>query len=252
MIIAVARETYPGERRVALVPAAVPALVKSRQPRADRDRRGRRRPASRTTPIASKAPRSSPIAASYSSRPTSCCKSARWAPIRPAAAADLELIHDGLVMFGMCDPLGNPQAVKELADRGVTLFALELIPRITRAQSMDVLSSMATIAGYKAVLLAADHLPKMFPHDDDRRRHAHAGQGVRHRRRRGRVAGDRHRRGGSARSCRPTTCAPAVKEQIESLGAKFVEMPLETGDAEGKGGYAKQLDEEFYSNGSAS
>ena len=76
---------------------------------------------------------------------------------------DLDLVHDGLVVIGTCDPLGNPQAVKELADRGVTLFAMELIPRITRAQSMDVLSSMATIAGYKAVLLAADRLPKMFP-----------------------------------------------------------------------------------------
>ena len=63
----------------------------------------------------------------------------------------------------MCDPLGNPEAVRQLAERGVTLFAMELIPRITRAQSMDVLSSMATIAGYKAVLLAADRLPKMFP-----------------------------------------------------------------------------------------
>src|SRR4029079_13654113 len=65
--------------------------------------------------------------------------------------------------IGTCDPLGNPRLVKEMAERGVTLFAMELLPRISRAQSMDVLSSMATIAGYKAVLLAANHLPKMFP-----------------------------------------------------------------------------------------
>ena len=77
--------------------------------------------------------------------------------------ADLNLFRPGQVVIGLSDPLGRPQAVKDLADRGVVLFALELIPRITRAQSMDVLSSMATIAGYKAVLLAANNLPKMFP-----------------------------------------------------------------------------------------
>ena len=80
-----------------------------------------------------------------------------------AGRGDLELFRAGQIVIGSCDPLGNPQAVQELADRGITLFALELIPRITRAQSMDVLSSMATIAGYKAVLKAADQLPKIFP-----------------------------------------------------------------------------------------
>ena len=128
-----------------------------------------------------------------------------------------------------CDPLGNPQAVKELADRGVTLFAMELIPRITRAQSMDVLSSMATIAGYKAVLLAADRLAQDVSDADDRRRHAHAGQGVRDRRRRRRACRRSPRRKRLGAVVQAYDVRPAVKEQIESLGAKFVEMPLDTG-----------------------
>ena len=76
---------------------------------------------------------------------------------------DLSLLRKGQVVLGMCDPLGNPQSIADLAETGISLFALEMVPRITRAQSMDVLSSMATIAGYRAVLLAATELPKMFP-----------------------------------------------------------------------------------------
>ncbi len=144
-----------------------------------------------------------------------------------------------------CDPLGNPAAVERVAERGVTLFAMELIPRITRAQSMDVLSSMATIAGYKAVLLGGQHAAQDVSDDDDGGRNAYARQGVRHRRRRGWVAGDRFaRRLGAV--VQAYDVRPAVKEQVESLGAKFVEMPLETAGAEGAGGYAKQLGEEFY------
>jgi NAD(P) transhydrogenase subunit alpha len=141
--------------------------------------------------------------------------------------------------------LGNPQAAKELAERGVTLFAMELIPRITRAQSMDVLSSMATISGYKAVLLAADRLPKLFPMMMTAAgtltpaKVFVIGAGVA-----GLQAIASARRLGAV--VQGYDVRPAVKEQVESLGAKFVEMPLATGDAEGAGGYAKQLDEEFY------
>jgi NAD(P) transhydrogenase subunit alpha len=162
-----------------------------------------------------------------------------------AGADDLDSIRDDLVLVAPCDPLGCPDAVRQLAERGVTLFAMELIPRITRAQSMDVLSSMATIAGYKAVLLAADRLPKMFP-----LMMTAAGtlkpakvfvvgagvaglQSIATARRLGAVV--------HAYDVRPT-----VKEQVESLGAKFVEVPLETTGAEADGGYAKQLGEEFY------
>ena len=162
-----------------------------------------------------------------------------------AGAADLESMRDGLVLLAPCDPLGNPAAVKQLAERGVTLFAMELIPRITRAQSMDVLSSMATIAGYKAVLLAADRLPKMFPlmmtaaGTLTPAKVFVVGAGVA-----GLQAIASARRLGAV--VHAYDVRPAVKEQVESLGAKFVEVPLETTGAEAAGGYAKQLGEEFY------
>ena len=154
-------------------------------------------------------------------------------------------MRQGQIVIAMADPLGSPETVREMASRGVTAFALELIPRITRAQSMDVLSSMATIAGYKAVLLAAGTLPRMFsllttaagtitP--------AHVfivGVGVA-----GLQAIATARK--LERSSRRTTYVPAVKEQVQSVGAKFVELPLETGQAEDKGGYAKAQDESFY------
>ena len=154
-------------------------------------------------------------------------------------------MRDGLVIVAPCDPLGNPAAVRQLAERGVTLFAMELIPRITRAQSMDVLSSMATIAGYKAVLLAADRLPKMFPlmmtaaGTLTPAKVFVIGAGVA-----GLQAIASARRLGAV--VHAYDVRPAVKEQVESLGAKFVEVPLETTGAEAAGGYAKQLGEEFY------
>jgi H+-translocating NAD(P) transhydrogenase subunit alpha len=164
----------------------------------------------------------------------------------PAARREeLELARDGLTIVGMCDPLGVPDLVQQLGKRGATLFAMELIPRITRAQSMDVLSSMATIAGYKAVLLAANHLPKMFPMmmtAAGTLKPAKVfviGAGVA-----GLQAIASSRRLGAV--VQAYDVRPAVKEQVESLGAKFVEVPLETSAAEGAGGYAKQLDEAFY------
>jgi NAD(P) transhydrogenase subunit alpha len=122
---------------------------------------------------------------------------------------------------------------------------MELIPRITRAQSMDVLSSMATIAGYKAVLLAADRLPKMFPlmmtaaGTLTPAKVFVIGAGVA-----GLQAIASSKRLGAV--VHGYDVRPAVKEQVESLGATFVEVPLETSEAEGAGGYAKQLGEEFY------
>ena len=158
--------------------------------------------------------------------------------------ADRSRFRLGQVVIGMCDPLGSPQAAAELATSGVTLFALELVPRITRAQSMDVLSSQATIAGYRAVLLAATTMGKMFPMmmtaagTISPAKVFVVGAGV---------AGlqaiaTASRLGGvvSAYDVRP-----AVKEQVQSLGAKFVEMPLETAAAETKGGYAQEMDEQF-------
>ena len=132
-----------------------------------------------------------------------------------------------------------------LAQRHVTLFALELIPRITRAQSMDVLSSMATVAGYRAVLLAATTLGKMFPLMTTAAgtltpaKVFIVGAGVA-----GLQAIATARRLGAVVSAYDVR--PAVKEQVQSLGAKFVEMALDTAAAEGQGGYAQAMDEEFY------
>jgi NAD(P) transhydrogenase subunit alpha len=158
---------------------------------------------------------------------------------------DVSQLRAGQVVIAMCDPLGEPQAVQDAAGRGATIFGLELIPRITRAQSMDVLSSMATIAGYRAVLLAAIELPKMFPLMMTAAGTLAAarifviGAGV---------AGlqaiaTARRLGGIVQAY---DVRPACREQVESLGGKFVALELQAGDAEDKGGYAKTMDEAFY------
>src|SRR4029077_15242732 len=149
------------------------------------------------------------------------------------------------VLVGLLDPLGAPAGIQTLATRGITAFALELIPRITRAQAMDVLSSAATIIGYKAVLLAADTTPRMFPMLMTAggtlapARVFVIGAGVA-----GLQAIATAKRLGAV--VQAYDVRPAVKEQVESLGAKFVELPLEAADAQDKGGYAKAMDESFY------
>jgi NAD(P) transhydrogenase subunit alpha len=158
---------------------------------------------------------------------------------------DLASFRQGQILLGMCDPLGEPKAVAEIAQTGATLFALELIPRTTRAQAMDILSSMATIAGYRAVLLGALELPKIFPLLMTAAGTLTAakvliiGVGVA-----GLQAIATARRLGAA--VRAYDVRPACREQVESLGAKFVELALDTAGAEGAGGYAKAQDEAFY------
>lgn len=153
---------------------------------------------------------------------------------------DSRALTSGQIVIGMCDPLSQPQLMAELAQRGITLFAMELIPRITRAQSMDVLSSMASIAGYKAVLMAANALPRLFPMMTTAAgtippaRVLVIGAGVA-----GLQAIATARRLGSVVSGYDVRAA--VKEQIESLGAKFVSIDIK---AEGEGGYARALTED--------
>jgi proton-translocating NAD(P)+ transhydrogenase subunit alpha len=244
MRISVPKETYPGERRVALVPASVAALAKigcQVQIEAGAGANaGFTDDAFRRAGAEIIADRRELFASA------DVVVQVRGLGANPIEArADLDLMRDGLVIVAPSDPLGNPGAVRELAERGVTLFALELIPRITRAQSMDVLSSMATIAGYKAVLLAANHLPKLFPMMMTAAGTLTAarvfviGAGVA-----GLQAIASSRRLGAV--VQGYDVRPAVKEQVESLGAKFVEMSLDTAGAEGAGGYAKQLGEDFY------
>ena len=163
----------------------------------------------------------------------------------PAGAHEADLIREGATLIGSLDPLTDTDGIRKLADRRLTAFSLELLPRITRAQTMDVLSSMATIAGYKAVLLAAEALPKMFPllmtaaGTLAAARVFIVGAGVA-----GLQAIATARRLGAVVSAYDVR--PAVKEQVQSLGGKFVEMELTAGEAEDKGGYAKAMGEEFY------
>ena len=162
-----------------------------------------------------------------------------------AGQADLPLIRRGQVLIGFAEPLTALREATALAECGATELAMELMPRITRAQSMDALSSMATIAGYKAVLLAADTLPRMFPMlmtaagTIAPARAFVLGAGVA-----GLQAIATARRLGAVVS--GYDVRPAVREQVESLGAKFIVLELETGTAEAKGGYAAAMGEEFY------
>jgi NAD(P) transhydrogenase subunit alpha len=159
--------------------------------------------------------------------------------------SDLARLRKGQMLVGFAYPLENPRLMQELAARGVTTFALELVPRIARAQSMDALSSFATIAGYKAVLMAANALPRMFPMlmtaagTISPARVFVIGAGVA-----GLQAVAMARRMGAV--VLAYDIRPAVKQEVESLGAKFVELPLETKDTADTGGYAKAMDEEFY------
>lgn len=240
MIVGVPAETYPDERRVALIPAMAPKLT-----------------------LAGLEMLVEPGAGAPAGYPDSAfeAQGARLAPDRtalfssadvlvyvhgPAAAGtDLALLRDGQVVVGLLDPLGAPEAARQLAERGVTAFALELVPRISRAQPMDALSSMATVAGYKAALLAAESLPKMYPMmitaagTITPARVFVVGAGVA-----GLQAIVTSRRLGAV--VHAYDIRPVVKEQVESLGARFVELGLETEGAEGSGGYARAMGEEFY------
>jgi NAD(P) transhydrogenase subunit alpha len=243
MIVAVPRENHPGERRVALVPASIPPLAKAGLELLIEAGAGQ----SAGHPDAQYVEKGAKIApARKDAFAAEIVLQVRAAGANAQAGpADLEYYRPGQVVIGMCDPLGSPQSAAEAARRGISLFALELLPRITRAQSMDVLSSQATVAGYRAVLLAAEALPKMFPMMITAAGTLSAakvfviGAGVA-----GLQAIATARRLGAAVSAYDVR--PAVKEQVQSLGAKFVEVALETATAETKGGYAQQMDEEFY------
>lgn len=163
----------------------------------------------------------------------------------PGGGHEVDRLREGATLIGCLRPLERPELAQRLAARGVTAFALELMPRITRAQSMDVLSSMATVAGYHAVVIAASLLPRLFPMlvtaagTLTPARVLVVGAGVA-----GLQAIATARRLGAVVEAYDTR--PAVKEQVQSLGARFVELPIETADAEDKGGYAKAQSEEFY------
>jgi len=157
---------------------------------------------------------------------------------------EVDLLREGQAIVSLLDPLNNLETIARLVEKQATVFSMEFLPRITRAQSMDVLSSMSTIAGYKAVLQAAGMLPKFFPllmtaaGTIPPANTLIIGAGVA-----GLQAIATAKRLGAKVSAFDTR--PAVKEQVESLGARFVEMELEE-EAETSGGYAKEMTEEFY------
>jgi NAD(P) transhydrogenase subunit alpha len=242
MKVAVLKETFPGERRVALVPAAIAPLVKSGLEIVVETGAGAAAGFSDDAYRAAGAT----IVSRDEAFAADCLLAVRTGGACGAGwCADRERLRPGVVLIGMCDPLSAPEACREAADKGATLFALELVPRITRAQSMDVLSSQANIAGYRAVLLAANTLPRILPMMTTAAgtltpaKVLVLGAGVA-----GLQAIATAKRLGAQVS--GYDVRPAVKEQVQSLGAKFVELPLETGASEAAGGYAKAMGEEFY------
>jgi NAD(P) transhydrogenase subunit alpha len=235
MKVGVPKETWPGETRVALIPASVAGLRKAGLDVAVEQNAG----AAAGFPDEAYREQGAGIAA------RSDIFSSAEIVLQVRATPLDRAVRQGQAVIGFADPLGAPQAIREAAATGAALFSMELMPRITRAQSMDALSSMATIAGYKGVLLAANELPRMFPMlmtAAGTISAAHVfivGAGVA-----GLQAIATARRLGAR--VEAYDVRPAVKEQVQSLGARFVELPLEATDAEDKGGYAKAQDESFY------
>jgi len=244
MIVGVPREGYPGERRVALVPAVLPNLKKAGLDvliqagagqaagylDAEYVEKGAKLAATREEVFAT-----ADIIVQF------LCHGAN----DKTGSADLPLLRKGQTLVGFLRPLGAVKTVQEIAERGVTSFSVGLMPRITRAQSMDALSSMATICGYKAVLLAADTLPRLCPMLTTAAgtitpaRVLIIGAGVA-----GLQAIATARRLGAVASA--YDMRPAAKEQVQSLGGRFVELAIEAKDAQDASGYGKAQDESFY------
>jgi len=242
VIIGIPRESFPGERRVALVPAALGALLKA----------GNTVLVEHGAGVESGFPDAlyAEKGATMASRAEIFAQAGLLAMVHgpggnPAGAADTALLRAGQAIVGFLDPLADTDAIRHLAERGVTALAMEMVPRITRAQSMDALSSMATVSGYLAVLRAASLLPKFFPKlmtaagSIAPSKVFVLGAGVA-----GLQAISVARRLGGVVLAFDTRAA--VKEQVMSIGARFVELPVDAGDAQDAGGYAKAQSEDFY------
>jgi NAD(P) transhydrogenase subunit alpha len=245
MIIGVPKETFTGERRVALSASAIPNLVKAGMEVLVEAGAG----VSAGYPDAEYAAKGAKIVAKRSdvfSAADVVLQVLCYGSNDRTGKDDLPLLRQGQVLIGFLRPLGSAETVQEIAARGVTSFSVELIPRTTRAQGMDALSSMGTICGYKAVILAADTLPRIFPMLTTAAgtitpgRVFVIGAGVA-----GLQAIATARRLGAVTSAYDVR--PATKEQVHSLGGKFVELPIEAKDAQDARGYATDQDENFYS-----
>jgi NAD(P) transhydrogenase subunit alpha len=235
LVVGVPRETAPGERRVAMTPDTVKRLTNSG--------------------VVVRVERGAGLASGHND----AAYEAAGATIVPDATAahvadmvirvqkptpeETDLLRRGATLIALLQPLTSQDLVRDLAARDITAYSMDAIPRTTRAQSMDVLSSQATVSGYKAVLLAADALPKFFPMLTTAAgsiipaKVLVVGAGVA-----GLQAIATARRLGAVVEAYDTR--PVVKEQVESLGAKFVDIPVDTSDAQTAGGYAKEVSAE--------
>jgi len=244
VIIGVPKENYPGERRVALVPMVLPSLAKAGMEVVVEAGAGIVAGYPDTL-FAEKGAKILGSRAEVFSAADVIVQVLSYGSNDRTGDADLPLFKRGQVVIGFLRPLGVPGVLQQLADTGVTSFAVELMPRTTRAQSMDALSSMGTICGYKAVLLGADALPRMFPMLTTAggtitpARVFVIGAGVA-----GLQAIATARRLGAVASA--YDMRPAAKEQVQSLGGRFVELPIEAANAQDARGYATAQDDTFY------
>ena len=244
MIVGVPRESFPGERRVAMVPAVIPSLTKAGLEVVVEAGAGKEA-GYLDTEYAAKGAKILPTRADVFATADIVVQVLCYGSNDKTGKADVPLYRPNQALIGFLRPLGSLETIQEIASKGVTAFAIELMPRTTRAQSMDALSSMATISGYKAVLIAADTLPKLFPMLTTAAgtitpaRVFIIGCGVA-----GLQAIATARRLGAVVSA--YDLRPAVKEQVQSLGGRFVEIAVEAKDAQDARGYATAQGEEFY------
>ena len=244
MIIGVPKETYPGERRVALVPMVIPALTKAGFEVIVETDAG----IQAGYPDSQYAERGAQIVTTRSAlfeKADIILQVLAYGSNDITGKNDLPLLRRNQILIGFLRPFGSREVIQEIARSGVTAFSVELVPRTTRAQSMDALSSMGTICGYKAVLIAADSHPRIFPMLTTAAgtitpaRVFVIGAGVA-----GLQAIATARRLGAVSSA--YDLRPAAKEQVQSLGGRFIELPIEAKDAQDARGYARAQDENFY------
>lgn len=244
MIVGVPKETYPGERRVALVPAVISSLIKAGLEVVVETGAGEAA-GYRDEDYVSKGAKIVPGRANVFGTAGVITQVLGIGANDRTGQADLPLLRPDQKLIGFLRPFGNFETIQKLAATGVTSFSIELMPRTTRAQSMDALSSMATICGYKAVVIAADTLPRLFPMLTTAAgtitpaRVFVIGAGVA-----GLQAIATARRLGAVAMA--YDLRPAAKEHVQSLGGRFIELPLEASDAQDSRGYARSQDETFY------
>lgn len=244
MIVGVPKESFPGERRVALTPGVIPNLAKAGMEVVIQTGAG----AEAGYPDAAfveKGAKILPDRASVFSQAEIIVQVLCYGSNDRTGKADIPLLRRNQLLIGFLRPLGSKEILQEIASTGVSAFSVEMMPRTTRAQAMDALSSMATVCGYKAVIIGADTLPRLYPMLTTAAgtitpaRVFIIGCGVA-----GLQAIATAKRLGAVVSA--YDLRPAVKEQVQSLGGRFVELPIEAKDAQDARGYATAQDEAFY------